>query len=40
MVREAGEVRGGKPVKTTNCATGEGIDALVGQLSHDVLFDR
>lgn len=40
MEREALEVRGGKPVLTTNCASGEGIDALVERLSHDVLFDR
>ena len=40
MVREALEVRGGKPVLTTNCATGEGIVKLVERLSHDVLFDR
>ena len=40
MQREALEVRGGKPVLCTNCATGEGIDALVERLSHDVLFDR
>ena len=40
MMREALEVRNGKPVLTTNCATGEGIGALVERLSHDVLFDR
>ena len=39
MLREALEVRGGKTVLTTNCATGEGLQALVEQLSHDVLFD-
>ena len=39
MQREALEVRGGKTVLTTNCATGEGLQALVEQLSHDVLFD-
>jgi urease accessory protein len=38
MIREAKEVRGGKPVLTTNCATGEGVDALVEHLKHDVLF--
>jgi len=40
MVRDAQEVRGGKPVICTNCATGEGIGELVERLSHDVLFDR
>ncbi len=39
MVQEALEVRGGKPVLCTNCATGEGIGELVERLSHDVLFD-
>lgn len=39
MIEEALAVRSGKPVLTTNCATGEGIDALVERLSHDVLFD-
>lgn len=40
MTREGGEVRGGRQVLLTNCATGEGIDAVVETLSHDVLFDR
>ncbi len=39
MIEEAWAVRGGKPVLTTNCATGDGIDAVVARLSHDVLFD-
>ncbi|MFP6743298.1 MAG: urease accessory protein UreG [Alphaproteobacteria bacterium] len=39
MIEEALAVRGGKPVLTTNCATGDGIDAVVARLSHDVLFD-
>ena len=39
MRQEALEVRGGKPVLMTNCATGEGLDAVVERLSHDVLFD-
>ena len=39
MIEEALAVRGGKTVLTTNCATGDGIDALLAQLSHDVLFD-
>jgi urease accessory protein len=40
MLKEARQVRDGRPVLTTNCATGEGIDELVEQLSRDVLFDR
>ena len=40
MKREGDEVRGGKPIILTNCASGEGIDAVVDRLSHDVLFDR
>ena len=40
MVAEARAARGGKPILLTNCATGEGIDAVVEQLSRDVLFDR
>jgi len=39
MVAEAKEVRGGRPILLTNCATGEGVDAVVQQLSRDVLFD-
>jgi urease accessory protein len=39
MESEANEVRGGKPIIMTNCATGDGIDAIVKQLSRDVLFD-
>ncbi len=39
MIEEALAVRGGRTVLTTNCATGDGIDALLAQLSHDVLFD-
>ncbi len=40
MVKEALEVRGGKSVLCTNCATGDGIGELVERLSYDVLFDR
>jgi len=40
MVREARQARGGKPILLTNCATGEGVDAVVEQLSRDVLFDQ
>ncbi|MFP6745749.1 MAG: urease accessory protein UreG [Alphaproteobacteria bacterium] len=39
MIEEVRAVRDGKPVLTTNCATGDGIDAVVARLSHDVLFD-
>jgi urease accessory protein len=38
MVREAHDVRGGKPIQLTNCATGEGVDEIVGRLARDVLF--
>lgn len=40
MVREAQEVRGGRPVLMTNCATGEGVDAVVERIGREVLFDR
>lgn len=39
MVDEARQVRAGKPVLVTNCRTGEGIDAVVSRIAHDVLFD-
>ena len=39
MIGEAEEVRKGKPVIATNCATGEGIEAVIGRLRHDVLFE-
>ena len=39
MLREAEEVRGGKPVLRTNCATGEGVEAVVERLCHDVLLE-
>jgi urease accessory protein len=38
MLREAGHVRDGKPVLLTNCATGEGVEAVVERLCHDVLL--
>ena len=38
MVREGTDVRNGKPVLLTNCATGEGIEAVMDLLVHDVLF--
>ncbi len=39
MESDAIGVRGGKPIAMTNCATGEGIDAVIDHLSRDVLFD-
>jgi urease accessory protein len=38
MLTEACSVRGGRPVLTTNCRTGEGIEAVVRHLEHEVLF--
>jgi urease accessory protein len=38
MLTEAQAVRGGRPVLTTNCRTGEGIDAVVRHLEREVLF--
>jgi urease accessory protein len=38
MLEEARGVRGGRPVLTTNCRTGEGIDAVVLHLEREVLF--
>ncbi len=38
MVKEAVDVRNGRPVLTTNCATGEGVEQVMDQLVHDVLF--
>ena len=40
MTREAKEVRTGKPLLLTNCATGDGVDAVVEQIAREVLFDR
>jgi urease accessory protein len=40
MVREADQVRRGRPVLLTNCATGDGVDAVVETISRQVLFDR
>jgi urease accessory protein len=37
---EANEVRKGKPVLLTNCAIGDGVDAVVEQIAREVLFDR
>jgi len=36
MARESAERRGGKPTLFTNCATGEGLDAVMTLLTHDV----
>ena len=38
MVCEAHDVRGGKPIQLTNCATGEGVKEVVGHVARDVLF--
>ena len=38
MVQDAMRVRNGRKVLLTNCKTGEGIEGLVDQLAHDVLF--
>ena len=40
MIAEAWEVRNDRPVLITNCRTGMGIDAVVEQIAHDVLFDE
>ena len=40
MVREANQVRGGRPVLLTNCANGDGVDVVVETISRQVLFDR
>jgi urease accessory protein len=38
MQREAREVRQGKPIQLTNCATGEGVDLVIAHLLREVLF--
>ncbi len=38
MLAEARAVRDGRPVLVTNGRTGEGVDAIVDMLCHDVLF--
>ena len=40
MVRDALDVRAGRPVIKTNCKTKEGLDALLDLLEHDVLFSH
>ncbi|HET7694683.1 MAG TPA: urease accessory protein UreG [Vicinamibacterales bacterium] len=39
MERDARAVRSGKPVLFTNLKTGEGLDAVIGWIRHDVLFE-
>jgi urease accessory protein len=36
MVREAKEVRGDRPLLLTNCRAGEGVDAVMDKVLHDV----
>jgi urease accessory protein len=38
MLKEASEVRCGRPVLTTNARSGEGIEALMEMLEREVLF--
>jgi len=38
MVREARDLRDGRPVQLTNCATGEGVAQVIEHLVRDVLF--
>jgi urease accessory protein len=38
MLKEANEVRGGRPVITTNARSGEGMEALMEMLEREVLF--
>jgi urease accessory protein len=38
MLADARAVRDGRPVLTTNCRTGEGVDAVVRHLEREVLF--
>lgn len=38
MVEEARAVRGDRPVFLTNCATGEGVDAVLDRIAQAVLF--
>ena len=40
MLREATDIRGGRPVILTDCKRRIGIDQVVSQLVHDVLFTR
>jgi urease accessory protein len=38
MLKEANEVRNGRPVLATNASSGEGIEALMDVLEREVLF--
>ena len=38
MLREASEVRAGRPVVATNIRAGVGVDGVVEHLAHHVLF--
>ena len=38
MVKEANEVRRGRPVMLTNCKTGDGVEAIVDRLVDDVIL--
>jgi urease accessory protein len=38
MLKEANEVRGGRPVIATNAWSGEGIEAVMDMLEREVLF--
>jgi urease accessory protein len=38
MIKQAREVRGGRPVLLTNCRKGEGVDEAVSMLEREVLF--
>jgi urease accessory protein len=40
MVREAKEVRGDRPLLLTNCRAGEGVDAVMAKVLHDVPMGR
>jgi len=40
MVREAKEVREDRPLLLTNCRTGEGVDAVMDKVLHDVPMGR
>jgi urease accessory protein len=40
MVREADEVRAGRATLLTNCASGDGVDAVVERIAREVLFDH
>jgi urease accessory protein len=40
MVREANQVRTGRPVLLTNCAKGDGVDRVIETIAAQVLFDR